>query len=233
MKYRLNLEKEMATHSSVLAWRIPGMGEPGGLPSMGSHRVGHNWSDLAAAAALLPALYWEVLADSGKVCMEENLYSWEGRGQLNSTPFGILEFIIWLWTGNLSSLFSPGFPFYLLFTTPVPSPPIALCLKIILQPSNLFVKLHCFLLDWVEWSLVTYVSSDKTLAAFMPKGKCLKMWPQPTPCGEEEIFLYPSRFSWLVLRIKLTWEINRRKSNKKFKNICTYVYMGENPRKTE
>ena len=36
------LEKEMATHSSVLAWRIPGMGEPGGLPSMGSHTVGHN-----------------------------------------------------------------------------------------------------------------------------------------------------------------------------------------------
>ena len=36
------LEKEMETHSSVLAWRIPGMGEPGGLPSVGSHRVGHN-----------------------------------------------------------------------------------------------------------------------------------------------------------------------------------------------
>ena len=45
------LEKEMATHSIVLAWRIPGTGEPGGLPSMGSHRVGHDWSDLAAAAA--------------------------------------------------------------------------------------------------------------------------------------------------------------------------------------
>ena len=45
------LEKEMATHSSVLAWRIPGTQEPGGLPSMGSHRVGHDWSDLAAAAA--------------------------------------------------------------------------------------------------------------------------------------------------------------------------------------
>ena len=44
------LEKEMATHSSVLAWRIQGTGEPGGLPSMGSHRVGHDWSDLAAAA---------------------------------------------------------------------------------------------------------------------------------------------------------------------------------------
>ena len=45
------LEKEMATHSSVLAWRIPGTRESGGLPSMGSHRVGHDGSDLAAAAA--------------------------------------------------------------------------------------------------------------------------------------------------------------------------------------
>ena len=45
------LEKEMAAHSSVLAWRIPGTGKPGGLPSMGSHRVRHDWSDLAAAAA--------------------------------------------------------------------------------------------------------------------------------------------------------------------------------------
>ena len=46
------LEKEIAPHSSVLAWRIRGMAEPGGLPSMGSHRVEHNWSDLAAAATL-------------------------------------------------------------------------------------------------------------------------------------------------------------------------------------
>ena len=45
------LEKEMATHSNVLAWRIPGTEEPGRLPSMGSHRVGHDWSDLAVAAA--------------------------------------------------------------------------------------------------------------------------------------------------------------------------------------
>ena len=43
------LEKETATHSSVLAWRIPGTGEPGGLPSVGSHRVGHDSSDLAVA----------------------------------------------------------------------------------------------------------------------------------------------------------------------------------------
>ena len=52
------LEKEMATHSSVLGWRIPGTAEPGGLPSMGSHRVGHDWSDLAAAAAA-EEVWWE------------------------------------------------------------------------------------------------------------------------------------------------------------------------------
>ena len=45
------LEKEMATHSSFPAWSIPGTGKPGRLPSMGSHRVRHNWSNLAAAAA--------------------------------------------------------------------------------------------------------------------------------------------------------------------------------------
>ena len=48
----------MATHSSVLAWRLPETGEPGGLLSMGSHRVRHNWSDLAAAAA---AVIWEYI----------------------------------------------------------------------------------------------------------------------------------------------------------------------------
>ena len=46
------LEKEMATHSIVLAWRIPGTGEPGGPPSTGSHRVGHDWRDLAATAGM-------------------------------------------------------------------------------------------------------------------------------------------------------------------------------------
>ena len=51
------LEKEMATHSSVLAWRIPGTGEPGGLLSMGSCRVRHDWNDLAAAAATGVQIY--------------------------------------------------------------------------------------------------------------------------------------------------------------------------------
>jgi len=50
----------MATHSSVLAWRIPGTGEPGGLPSMGLHRVGHDWSDLAAAAIRVWSLHLRV-----------------------------------------------------------------------------------------------------------------------------------------------------------------------------
>ena len=47
----------MATHSSVLAWRIPGTGEPGGLPSMGSHRVGHDGSDLAVVAVEDPCTF--------------------------------------------------------------------------------------------------------------------------------------------------------------------------------
>ena len=55
------LEKEMATHSSVLAWRIPGMGEPGGLPSMGLHRVGHDWSNLASAAAHISKVMLKIL----------------------------------------------------------------------------------------------------------------------------------------------------------------------------
>ena len=49
--------EEMATHSSILAWRIPETEEPSGLPSMGSHRVGHDWSDLAAAAAAAYKVY--------------------------------------------------------------------------------------------------------------------------------------------------------------------------------
>ena len=51
-------EGKMATHSSVVAWRIPGTGDPGGLLSMVSHRVGHDWSNLAAAAVILVFLKW-------------------------------------------------------------------------------------------------------------------------------------------------------------------------------
>ena len=59
------LEKEVATHSSILTWRIPGTEEPGGLLSMGSHRVGLDWSDLAAAvAALISNMYCTSNIDS-------------------------------------------------------------------------------------------------------------------------------------------------------------------------
>ena len=62
----------MATHSSVLAWRIPGMGEPGGLPSVGLRRVRHNWSNLAAAAA---AAAWLSSAIEGPISISALLHS--------------------------------------------------------------------------------------------------------------------------------------------------------------
>ena len=103
------LEKEMATHSSVLAWRIPGTGEPGGLLSMGSHRVGHDWSDLAAeeqglylcfpggsddkksaynAGDLVWSLGWEDSLEKGKVTYS-CIFAWripwtEEPGELQS-----------------------------------------------------------------------------------------------------------------------------------------------------
>ena len=67
-------EKEMATHSRVLAWRIPGTGEPGGLPSMGSHRVGHNWSGAAAAAADLVSSLVFFLRDFFGLCTWESFF---------------------------------------------------------------------------------------------------------------------------------------------------------------
>ena len=56
----MDVKEAMATHSSSLAWRIPGTGEPGGLPSMGSHRVRHDWSDLAATAAMYGCESWTI-----------------------------------------------------------------------------------------------------------------------------------------------------------------------------
>ena len=68
------LEKKMATHSSVLAWRIPGMGEPGGLPSMGSHRVGHDWIDLVAVVVASDTI--------GSVSLENPNYGRWGWGEV-------------------------------------------------------------------------------------------------------------------------------------------------------
>ena len=82
------LEKEMATHSSTLAWRTPGTGESGGLPPMGSHRVEHNSSNLAAAAQtnkqhsnilrLLSGIWnkslWKVIPKTRQDCLPANVY---------------------------------------------------------------------------------------------------------------------------------------------------------------
>ena len=84
----------MATHSSVLAWRIPGTGEPGGLPSLGSHRVGHNWSDSAAAAAvyILPYAIFTLLYRSIHTCKSIHTHIvvfWAG----NQIAFHILDYL--------------------------------------------------------------------------------------------------------------------------------------------
>ena len=98
------MEEEMATHSSVLAWRVPGTGEPGGLPSMGSHRVRHDWSDLAAAAAAayhfsrfyIYALIWYSFFSSFKntaqfllllqAFNDQKSRLWTSLGEANGTP---------------------------------------------------------------------------------------------------------------------------------------------------
>ena len=84
----------MATQSSVLAWRIPGTGEPGGLPSMGSHRVGHDWSDLAAAAiqeTWVRSLGWEDPLEK-ELATHSSILAWripwtEDTGGLQSKVF--------------------------------------------------------------------------------------------------------------------------------------------------
>ena len=79
------LEKEMATHSSVLAWRIPGTEEPGGLPSMGLHRVGHDRRDLAACS--LYGLPWWVIGK--ELTCQCSLICGSGRSPVegNGNPF--------------------------------------------------------------------------------------------------------------------------------------------------
>ena len=114
------LEKEMATHSSVLAWRIPGTEEPGGLPSVGSHRVGHNWSDLAAAAAELVLKlnkYWDkgvlvkALISTPEKCFYRCVNFWHGPNQwLPESGF--------LATKGMVHCFEKGWNVYLYATTP-------------------------------------------------------------------------------------------------------------------
>ena len=78
------LEKKMAPHSSTLAWTIPGTGEPGGLPSIGSHWVGHDWSDLAAAAAYLQ--HMRLLCPSPSLELSQSHVHWVGDAIQPSHP---------------------------------------------------------------------------------------------------------------------------------------------------
>ena len=78
------LEKEMATRSSVLAWRIPGTEEPGGLLSMGSHRVGHDWSDLAAAAAA------KVIQWGKNITHFQQMIFWQLDSHMQKNEVGVL-----------------------------------------------------------------------------------------------------------------------------------------------
>ena len=121
------LEKEMAAHSSVLgeSWRIPGTGEPGGLQSMGSHRVGHDWSDLAAAAAAC-------LSTTGKR-EDSEMLQWFTEFFLQGLPFCLEcqcfpspSYFFLLFVLSLFPLPPPFFSLHFSFASSFPSPSLSL-----------------------------------------------------------------------------------------------------------
>ena len=114
------LEKKMAAHSSVLAWRIPGTAEPAGLPSMGSHRVGHDWSDLAAAAATDEYIQLATISDlllfftvSLLFCFPRWLRPYHSQNlnhvvSLSRLPRLLLQRRGWLWDGTSFTFLLPN-----------------------------------------------------------------------------------------------------------------------------
>ena len=102
------LEKEMATHSSVLACRMPGTAEPGGLPSMGSHRVGHDWSDLAAVAAAAPHILVNLWLN---FC----LFGYFWNLQKDIVSFSQFPFYITLFRSSICTFYSKKCPIFLWF----------------------------------------------------------------------------------------------------------------------
>ena len=80
----------MATHSSVLAWRIPGTGEPGGLPSMGSHRVGHDW---VTSLSLFTFMHWRRKWQPIPVFLPGES---QGRGACWAAAYGVAQSQTWL-----------------------------------------------------------------------------------------------------------------------------------------
>ena len=174
----------MATHSSVLAWRIPGTAEPGGLPSMGSHRVGHDWSDIAAAAAAaaaplslraslvaqmvkhLPALWkiqvWSLGQEDPlekEMAPHSSILAWripwtEEPGGLQSME---LQRVGHNWVTSLSLSFS-------FITTIIPLTLVSSncfdCSPILRAREHLYLSSHSlwtwYLCWWAEWTNATY-----------------------------------------------------------------------------
>ena len=165
----LHLEKEMATHSSVLAWRIPGTVESGGLPSMGSPRIGHDWSDLAAAAAVL---HWMCVCDlssficrwalrllpyldsrSKRVSFQINACVASGYRPRSGTAGSYGSFVFSFWFKK----------FLLVFLT----------LKYILLPINL---LSLLTRDTLQLVLGLSCSQNLSLAGFFRNNRCFQLW---------------------------------------------------------
>ena len=92
----------MATHSSILARRIPGTGEPGGLPSMGSHRVGHDWSDLAAAAAAASINVMPLPIHSATKHQDLRTNYKQKNSEVDCMPFCNGWYLCWRWAKNTS-----------------------------------------------------------------------------------------------------------------------------------
>ena len=131
----------MATHSSTPAWRISGTEEPDGLPSMGSHRVGHNWSNLAAAAASMMAELWMV-AVSKSPCLRITLSEW-----MTWSLLGVNGLKVW---DALSYHWSLVYPKAVSFRFPVDSLArqswLHKCLCAVKPDGDCFLMLGCFVL---------------------------------------------------------------------------------------
>ena len=148
----------MATHSSVLAWRIPGTGEPGGLPSMGSHRVGHNWSNLAAAAAAGFTLFKKGFPDGSEskesACNAGDPGSFPGSRRSPGEGNGYTLQYSW---GDISLWSWFAFPWWLvmLSISSCAHWPFVCLWKYVYSVSSLIFWLDCFLFFWcwVVWVL--------------------------------------------------------------------------------
>ena len=146
----------MATHCSVLAWRIPGTAEPGGLPSVGSHRVGHDWSELAAAAVADENLFLE--------CRHHQQLFSERR--IWDFSFSLCKFscascsayILWGWAPSLSLALSVSF-------SPPLSPSIGLSVSGIDQKRKVH-KYPEFLNKQEKRKNVTWRSSDDRVCSW-------------------------------------------------------------------